>query len=107
MGAFHEGHLTLFRAARRATDVVVASLFVNPTQFGDPADLAAYPRDGAGAAGLAAEAGVGYLFGPSVQGLYPPGFATWVDVEGASEGLEGASRPGHFRGVATICLKLF
>ena len=107
MGAFHEGHVALFQTARRETDVVVASLFVNPTQFGDPADLVAYPRDEARDARLAADAGVDYLFAPGVEEIYPPGFATWVDVEGAAQGLEGASRPGHFRGVATICLKLF
>jgi pantoate--beta-alanine ligase len=106
MGAFHEGHVALFETARRETDVVVATLFVNPAQFGDPADLAAYPRDEARDARLAAEAGVDYLFAPGVEEIYPPGFGTWVDVEGAAVGFEGASRPGHFRGVATIVLKL-
>jgi len=107
MGAFHEGHVALFETARRETDVVVATLFVNPTQFGDPADLAAYPRDEARDARLASAAGVDYLFAPAVEEIYPPGFATWVDVEGAAQGFEGASRPGHFRGVATICTQLF
>src|SRR5919198_4529933 len=105
MGAFHEGHLSLFGAARAECDVVVVSLFVNPTQFGDAADLASYPRDEARDARLAEEAGVDVLFAPSAEEMYPPGFGTWVDVEDA--GAEGAARPGHFRGVATICLKLF
>ena len=107
MGAFHEGHLTLFRTARSSCTIVVASLFVNPSQFGDPADLKAYPRDEARDARLASDAGVDWLFAPDVAEMYPPDFATWVDVEGAAIGLEGAARPGHFRGVATICLKLF
>jgi pantoate--beta-alanine ligase len=107
MGAFHEGHLALFRRARRECDHVVVSLFVNPTQFGDPADLNAYPRDEARDARLATEAGADVLFAPTAAEMYPPGFATWVDVEGAARGLEGESRPGHFRGVATICAKLF
>lgn len=107
MGAFHGGHLALFAAARGQCDVVVASLFVNPTQFGDAADLAAYPRDEARDARLAADAGVDVLFAPVVHEMYPSGFATWVDVDGAAVGLEGEFRPGHFRGVATVCLKLF
>ena len=80
MGAFHEGHLALFRAARAECDVVVVSLFVNPTQFGDAADLNGYPRDEARDISLAAGAGVDVLFAPSVAELYPPGFETWVDV---------------------------
>jgi pantoate--beta-alanine ligase len=107
MGALHEGHLTLCRTARHECDTVVASLFVNPTQFGDPADLAAYPRDERRDAEAAARAGVDVLFAPAVEEIYPPGHATWVDVEGAARGLEGEFRPGHFRGVATVCLKLF
>ena len=107
MGAFHDGHLALFRAARAENAVVVASLFVNPAQFEDDADLAAYPRDGARDERLAAEAGVDVLFAPSPDELYPPGFQTWVEVEELGRGLEGDHRPGHFRGVATICLKLF
>jgi pantoate--beta-alanine ligase len=107
MGALHEGHVTLIKTARRECDTVVASLFVNPTQFGDPADLAAYPRDEAHDAQVAGETGVDYLFVPAVEEIYPAGSATWVDVGGASQGLEGEFRPGHFRGVATICLKLF
>jgi len=107
MGAFHDGHLALFRAARAENAVVVASLFVNPAQFEDDADLAAYPRDDARDERLAAEAGVDVLFAPSADELYPPGFQTWVEVEELGRGLEGDHRPGHFRGVATICLKLF
>jgi len=105
MGGLHAGHVALIRAAREENDVVVASLFVNPAQFGDPDDLAAYPRDERRDSRLAAAAGVDVLFAPSVEELYPPGFGTWVDVEGT--GAEGAARPGHFRGVATVCLKLF
>jgi pantoate--beta-alanine ligase len=106
MGVYHEGHLSLFRAARDECETVVASLFVNPAQFGDAADLSRYPRDEERDAALAEEAGVDLLFAPRVEELYPPGFETWVDVEETSRGLEGEHRPGHFRGVATICLKL-
>jgi len=105
MGGLHAGHVALIRAAREENDVVVASLFVNPAQFSDPDDLAAYPRDERRDSRLAAAAGVDVLFPPSVAELYPPGFGTWVDVE--STGAEGVARPGHFRGVATVCLKLF
>jgi pantoate--beta-alanine ligase len=107
MGAYHAGHLALFAAARGENDVVVASLFVNPTQFGDARDLARYPRDEAADAAIAEEVGVDVLFAPSVEEIYPPGYETWVEVENASRGLEGEHRPGHFRAVATICLKLF
>ncbi len=107
MGAFHEGHLSLLRAARAENDAVVVSLFVNPAQFDREADLAAYPRDAERDVRLAAEAGVDVLFTPSADELYPPGFETWVVVEQLGAVLEGAFRPGHFRGVATICLKLF
>ena len=107
MGALHAGHVALFDAARRAAHVVVASVFVNPTQFGDPKDFSAYPRDEAKDAQVASAAGVDILFVPSVEELYPAGFATWIDVEGPAHGLEGEFRPGHFRGVATICVKLF
>jgi len=107
MGALHAGHLSLFEAARAENDTVVASLFVNPAQFGDKADLAAYPRDEERDAGLAAEAGVDLLFAPPLEEMYPAGFQTWVEVEEASAGLEGDARPGHFRAVATVCLKLF
>jgi pantoate--beta-alanine ligase len=107
MGAYHEGHLSLFRAARAESDVVVVSLFVNPTQFGAGEDLARYPRDEARDAALAEEAGVDLFFVPSADEIYPPGYSTWVEVEGLSDVLEGKFRPGHFRGVATVCLKLF
>jgi pantoate--beta-alanine ligase len=107
MGALHAGHAALFRAARPACDVLVASLFINPTQFSDGNDLAAYPRDFEHDAAIAEAEGVDVLFAPSTAEMYPPGFATWVVPEGAAEGLESTYRPGHFRGVATICLKLF
>jgi pantoate--beta-alanine ligase len=105
MGGLHAGHLALLDAARAESDLVVASLFVNPAQFGEPADLAAYPRDEQRDAQVAEAAGVDVLFAPSADEMYPPGFATWIDVEDA--GAEGAARPGHFRGVATVCVKLF
>jgi pantoate--beta-alanine ligase len=107
MGAFHDGHLALFRAARGECDTVVASLFVNPAQFGEPADLERYPRDEARDARLAEEAGVDVLFAPPVEEMYPDGFQTWVEVERLGSILEGVHRPGHFRGVATVCCKLF
>ena len=107
MGALHDGHLSLLRAARAENDTVVASLFVNPAQFDDEADLGAYPRDEARDARLAAGAGADLLFAPSLEEMYPAGFQTWIEVEKASSGLEGDARPGHFRAVATICLKLF
>ena len=107
MGAYHAGHVALFRAARDESDPVVASLFVNPAQFDDPADLGRYPRDEQGDAAVAERAGVDLLFVPPVEELYPDGYETWVDVERASRGLEGDVRPGHFRAVATVCLKLF
>jgi pantoate--beta-alanine ligase len=105
MGAFHQGHLSLFRAARKECDDVVVSLFVNPTQFGANDDFRRYPRDEDRDAHLAEEAGVDFLFVPETDELYPTGFGTWVEVE--HTGAEGAARPGHFRGVATVCLKLF
>ncbi|HEX5448915.1 MAG TPA: pantoate--beta-alanine ligase [Gaiellaceae bacterium] len=107
MGALHAGHVRLFDAARLECDTLVASVFVNPTQFGDARDLALYPRDLAADAAIAEEAGVDVLFAPSADEIYPPGFATWVVPEGVAVGLEGAARPDHFRGVATVCLKLF
>jgi pantoate--beta-alanine ligase len=107
MGAFHEGHVSLFRAARAEADVVVASLFVNPAQFGEDNDLNGYPRDEGRDASLAEAAGVDLLFAPGADEMYPPGFQTWVDVEQLGAQLEGVHRPGHFRGVATVCLKLF
>jgi pantoate--beta-alanine ligase len=110
MGAFHEGHLSLMRAARErcAPDgVVVVSLFVNPTQFDETADLAAYPRDEARDARLAKAEGVDVLFVPPPEEVYPDGFATTVHVAGVTDPLEGAHRPGHFDGVATVVAKLF
>jgi pantoate--beta-alanine ligase len=107
MGAFHGGHVALFHAARAESNPVVASLFVNPTQFDDPADLTAYPRDEAGDARVAEESGVDYLFAPGVEEMFPVGHATWIDAGSAAHGLEADFRPGHFRGVATACLKLF
>ena len=107
MGAFHEGHLSLFRAARAENEVVVASLFVNPAQFAAGEDLETYPRDEERDARIAEEAGVDLLFIPSLEEIYPAGFQTWVEVERLGAILEGEHRPGHFRGVATVCLKLF
>jgi pantoate--beta-alanine ligase len=105
MGAFHEGHLALFRSARDDSETVVASLFVNPTQFAANEDLTSYPRDEARDTKLAEAAGIDILFAPSVEEMYPEGYATWVDV--GETGAEGSARPAHFRGVATVCLKLF
>ena len=107
MGALHAGHVALFAAARTENDVVVASIFVNPAQFGVGEDFERYPRDEEADAAAAEAAGVDVLFVPATEEMYPPGFDTWVEVEGASAGLEGDARPGHFRGVATVCLKLF
>ena len=107
MGAFHEGHLSLIRAARSENDVVVVSVFVNPAQFCQGEDLARYPRDEGRDARLAEDEGVDYLFAPPADEIYPKGFQTWVDVEELSRPLEGRHRPDHFRGVATVCLKLF
>jgi pantoate--beta-alanine ligase len=107
MGALHGGHLALLAAARERSDVVVMSLFVNPAQFGEPADLNGYPRDEARDLVLAREAGVDVVFAPSAGEMYPPGYQTWVDVTELGATLEGEHRPGHFRGVATICLQLF
>jgi pantoate--beta-alanine ligase len=107
MGALHEGHLSLIRHARATCDVVVVSLFVNPAQFNDAADLAAYPRDEARDAALAAEAGADLLFAPAPDEVYPPGFATTVHVDGLTATLEGAHRGvGHFDGVTTVVAKL-
>jgi pantoate--beta-alanine ligase len=107
MGYLHDGHASLMRAARAETDVVVASIFVNPLQFGAGEDLDAYPRDLARDTGLAAAAGVDVLFAPSVGEMYPRPVLTTVSVAQVSEGLEGASRPTHFAGVATVVTKLF
>jgi pantoate--beta-alanine ligase len=107
MGALHEGHLSLIRAARAENDVVVVSLFVNPAQFDEASDLAAYPRDEAADARSAADAGGDLLFAPAVEEVYPPGFATTVRVAGLTEHLEGEHRGiGHFEGVATVVCKL-
>jgi pantoate--beta-alanine ligase len=105
MGALHEGHRSLFRTARAESDVVVASLFVNPAQFDERSDLAAYPRDEEGDAEIAESEGVDVLFAPALEEIYPPGFGTWIDVD--ETGAEGVARPGHFRAVATVCVKLF
>lgn len=102
MGALHEGHLGLVREARAMCDVVVVSIFVNPTQFGPQEDFNKYPRDLTRDSSLLAEYNVDYVFAPGVREIYPPNFSTYVTVEGLSEELEGAARPGHFRGVATV-----
>ena len=106
MGALHEGHVSLVSLALSRSDRVVASIFVNPTQFGPNEDLAAYPRDEAGDAARLAGAGCHLLFAPSVAEMYPPGAATVVTVSGVSEPLDGQARPGHFAGVATVVAKL-
>ncbi len=106
LGSLHEGHLSLLRAARAECDTVVMSLFVNPAQFSDPADLGRYPRDEARDLELAGDAGVDLVFAPSADEMYPEGFQTWVEVTELGSILEGEVRPGHFRGVATIVLKL-
>ena len=102
MGALHEGHLSLVREARRMCDVVVVSVFVNPTQFGPGEDFEHYPRDLTKDTALLTDYNVDYIFAPPVEEIYPKGFSTYVNVQGLSEQLEGASRPGHFRGVATV-----
>lgn len=107
MGALHEGHLTLVKEARASCDIVVVSIFVNPKQFNNTGDLEKYPRDLTADAALLAECGVDYVFAPEQQEIYPEGFATYVEVEGLTESLEGASRPGHFRGVTTVVTILF
>ena len=107
MGALHAGHFALLAAARDRCDTVVLSLFVNPAQFREPSDLNGYPRDEGRDLELAREDGVDVVFAPSAAEMYPSGYQTWVDVTELGEMLEGEHRPGHFRGVATVCLKLF
>ena len=107
MGAIHEGHVSLIRAAREADDIVVASIFVNSTQFGRTEDLATYPRDEARDLLMCEDAGVDVVFAPKPEEMYPADFQTWIEVGEVSDGMEGKARPGHFRGVATVCLKLF
>lgn len=102
MGGLHEGHLSLVREARQRCDTVIVSIFVNPTQFGEKQDFEKYPRDLTADAALLADFDVDYIFAPETQEIYPPDFSTYVYVEDVTEGLEGASRPGHFRGVSTI-----
>lgn len=107
MGYFHEGHLSLMRRAKTECDLCVVSLFVNPTQFGPHEDYQRYPRDFARDAAMAESVGVDLLFAPEVEEMYPPGYQTYVEVTEVTRRLEGAARPGHFRGVATVCAKLF
>jgi pantoate--beta-alanine ligase len=107
MGALHHGHLELVREARRRADHVAVSIFVNPLQFGPNEDLSRYPRDEAGDLEKLRNAGCDVVWMPPVEAMYPSGAATMVEVGGPSTGFEGAARPGHFRGVATVCTKLF
>ncbi len=107
MGALHEGHLALIREATRRADAVVATVFVNPTQFGAGEDFERYPRMPERDAALAGDAGATHVFAPSSEAMYPRGYATYVTVERITDTLEGRSRPGHFRGVATVVVKLF
>jgi len=107
MGALHEGHLSLVRAARSKSDAVTASIFVNPTQFGPQEDFARYPRNLEADCAILEREGVEYVFAPSTEEMYPSGSVTWVTVEGLSDRLCGRSRPGHFRGVTTVVSKLF
>ena len=107
MGALHEGHLTLLRAARERADIVILTIFVNPTQFGPNEDLAKYPRDEAGDIAKAKTCGIDLAFCPDASVMYPPGAQTFVEVRELQKPLCGASRPGHFAGVATIVTKLF
>src|SRR5579884_2673785 len=107
MGALHRGHTSLFDLARAETGFVVATIFVNPTQFGPHEDFSRYPRPLEHDLALCEKAGVDLVFRPEPAGMYPPGFRTFVEVAGLQDVLEGASRPGHFRGVATVVLKLF
>lgn len=106
MGALHRGHLALVRQAREENKTLAVSIFVNPTQFGQGEDLSQYPRDLNRDLALLREEGADLVFVPAVEEVYPPGFDTWITVEGLSDKLEGAHRPGHFRGVATVVTKL-
>ena len=107
MGALHEGHLSLVQRAASANDAVIATIFVNPSQFNDPKDLAAYPRDLEGDAAMLRQAGVTLLFAPASEDMYPAGYHTHVMVDALTERLEGERRPGHFQGVTTVVSKLF
>ena len=107
MGYLHEGHITLAKRAKEENDVAVVSIFVNPTQFGPKEDFAKYPRDSERDLKMLQTAKTDYIFMPAPEDVYPAGFNTWVDVEKVTERLEGAVRPGHFRGVATVVNKLF
>jgi pantoate--beta-alanine ligase len=107
MGYLHEGHLSLIRQAKAECDHVIVSIFVNPTQFGPSEDLSKYPRDLERDLGLIRPVGVDLVWTPSAQEMYPPGYQTWVEVEALTHPLEGALRPGHFKGVTTIVAKLF
>ena len=107
MGYLHEGHLSLARRAKEECDRVVASIFVNPTQFGANEDLSKYPRDLSRDLRLLETAGVDLVWTPTNEAMYPPGYGAWVEIEGLTKPLEGAARPGHFRGVTTIVTKLF
>jgi pantoate--beta-alanine ligase len=107
MGYLHEGHIELARRAKAENDDVVVSIFVNPTQFGPSEDFSSYPRNIPRDISLLTDVGVDVVFMPSAAEMYPPNFNTWVDLEKVTDVLEGASRPGHFRGVATVCSKLF
>ena len=107
MGALHKGHMTLVRDAREQCDFVVVSIFVNPTQFGPNEDLAKYPRTLESDLRKCEDAGVDLVFAPSASEMYPEGFDNWVEVDGPTDVLEGTRRRGHFRGVTTVCAKLF
>lgn len=107
MGALHDGHLSLIKEARQMADVVIVSIFVNPAQFNETEDYNKYPRDLTSDATLLTEYQVDYIFAPDAEEIYPPNFSTYIYVEGLTDTLEGASRPGHFRGVATIVTILF
>ena len=107
MGALHDGHLSLIKEARQMADVLIVSIFVNPAQFNETEDYNKYPRDLTSDAALLTEYQVDYIFAPDADEIYPPGFSTYIYVEGLTDTLEGASRPGHFRGVATIVTILF